>query len=166
MGRKVSVIVLSMVITLSSTACTGDNPAYSELSRDQTAADRLPAQFLRSVTSGSDFKLVEESSRLVGTQAEFAFYLILNARLIVKRNHRPSAARPAERSRNRSGVCTVIVSRANDEFAGMGCSEGGPNGLGVGSAEVRYVPPRHGNDSGPDVPRGWVKISDNLILSD
>ncbi len=166
MGLKVSISALAMATTLSLTACVGDNPAYSELSRDQLAADELPPPFLQTVIGSSAPKLVEESSRLVGTRDDFDYYLVLSARLMVQRTHRPSGFRDLKHSHNRAGVCVVVVSKTSNDVWGMGCGEGGPIELSAGSNHTRYVPPDLGNNDGPDVPSGWVKLSDNLFVSE
>ena len=59
-----------------------------------------------------------------------------------------------------------MFAKANGGQWGIGCGDGSGNEMGMGGTWARYVPPGHGDGEGPDAPRGWVQLSDNLIVSE
>jgi hypothetical protein len=165
MRREISAIVLAAGIAVSLTACVSDNAAYSELSRDRVATDALP-DGIGLYDPSTDSTLLVDTSRLIGTSSGVEYYLVLSEQPILKRDDRPSARRSFHDSRGRTGVCIVMFAKANGGQWGIGCGDGSGSEMGMGGTWARYVPPGHGDDEGPDVPRGWVRLSDNMIVSE
>ncbi len=165
MRRKITAIVLAAGIAVSLTACVSDDPAYSELSRYRVAADALP-DGIGLYDPSTDSTLLVDTSRLIGTSSGVEYYLVLSERPIMKVDDRLSARRNIQESYGRTGICIVMFAKANGGEWGIGCGDGSGNEMGMGGTWARYVPPGHGDHEGPDVPRGWVRLSDNMIVSE
>jgi hypothetical protein len=165
MARKVGVIVLAAGIALCLTACVSPAPAYEELSRDRVEEDALPIG-IGLFDPRTDSNLLVETSRLVGTSSGIDYFLVLNEQPITDRDSRPGAPEIFQDSRGRIGVCIVMFAKANGGEWGIGCGDGSASEMALGGIWARYLPPAHGDAEDPELPDGWVQLSDNLIVSE
>lgn len=164
MLRNVSIMVLTAGIALSLTACVDSTLAYSELSRDKVEEDALPIG-IGLFDPRTDSNLRVETSRLVGTSNGIDYFLVLNEQPLTDRENRPGAPETFPDSRGRIGVCIVMFAKANGGEWGIGCGDGNASEMALRGTWARYLPPGHDDGEGPELPDGWVRISDNLIAS-
>jgi hypothetical protein len=162
MARFVSVIVLTAAIAVSVTACVSQSPAYPELSRDRVEEDVLPIG-IGVFDPRTDSNLLVETSRLVGASSGIDYFLVLNEQPIADGDNRPGAP-GSQDNRGRIGVCIVMFAKANGGEWAIGCGDGSASEIAMGGTSARYLPP--GDVNGPELPDGWVQLSDNLIVSE